>query len=234
MLIPETWNEDWDNFMNDPENIKLLKEIEPKLGDNYFPRKDKVLRMLQMSLKDKKGVAMGMEPYPSSFIKNGIEIPEATGRSFEVASLEDWTKPFKQTSLQNIIKTIYFNEYGKKVTMKALRQEIKNGTFPIKPPKEFFNSLEAQGILLLNATLTVKANQVDSHTAIWEEFMTRVIKYIVSVNPDLKWFLWGTKAQNRVAGLIPEESALCTNHPRLSSFIEQNCFKEIKEINWLG
>ena len=63
--------------------------------------------------------------------------------------------------------------------------------------------------------------------------MVELIKYIeTEQNP--KWLLWGNKAQERIIPILKTDNVICTVHPRIASFVNENCFKYIKEINWLG
>jgi uracil-DNA glycosylase len=58
-----------------------------------------------------------------------------------------------------------------------------------------------QGVLLLNATLTVRANQAGSHQRKgWEEFTDAVIKTISDKKNHIVFLLWGRYAQEK--GLI--------------------------------
>jgi len=53
-----------------------------------------------------------------------------------------------------------------------------------------------QGVLLLNATLTVRANQAGSHQKMgWEYFTDAVIKYLSDKKKGLVFLLWGKFAQ---------------------------------------
>ncbi len=55
-----------------------------------------------------------------------------------------------------------------------------------------------QGVLLLNATLTVRAHQAGSHQGKgWETFTDAVIKIISSEKNNLVFFLWGNYAQQK-------------------------------------
>ncbi|CAG0915747.1 unnamed protein product [Notodromas monacha] len=58
-----------------------------------------------------------------------------------------------------------------------------------------------QGVLLLNATLTVRANQANSHskTSEWERFTDAVIKRLSDTQPYLVFLLWGANAQKKVS-----------------------------------
>lgn len=231
-IIPKTWHSSWNAFMTD-SIIEELKEIESKIGKNIYPEEKNVLRFLNNDLNNVKCIIVGMDPYPSSFSINGKEIPIATGRSFEVQNIENWQQKFKQSSLRNILKTIYYNKTGQKKSMEELRDMIEKKEFCIKQPKDWFDSLENQGVLFLNASLTVEPGKPDSHRKIWDKFMTKLIKYI-SQNKNIKWLLWGDKAKTRVLPIIDESTAIISQHPRLDGFVKENCFKEIKEINWYG
>jgi len=55
-----------------------------------------------------------------------------------------------------------------------------------------------QGVLLLNATLTVRAHQAGSHQKKgWEEFTDAVIRIINSEKQNTVFFLWGAYAQKK-------------------------------------
>jgi uracil-DNA glycosylase len=55
-----------------------------------------------------------------------------------------------------------------------------------------------QGVLLLNATLTVRAHQAGSHQKKgWEEFTDYVIKVLNSEKKNIVFFLWGSYAQKK-------------------------------------
>jgi len=55
-----------------------------------------------------------------------------------------------------------------------------------------------QGVLLLNATLTVKAHQAGSHQRKgWENFTDAVIKNIAENNSNIVFLLWGAYAQKK-------------------------------------
>lgn len=56
----------------------------------------------------------------------------------------------------------------------------------------------AQGVLLLNATLTVRAHQAGSHQKKgWEEFTDSVIRIINTERTNIVFFLWGAYAQKK-------------------------------------
>jgi uracil-DNA glycosylase len=56
----------------------------------------------------------------------------------------------------------------------------------------------SQGVLLINATLTVMANQAGSHQRKgWEEFTDSVIRVLNREKSNLVFFLWGAYAQKK-------------------------------------
>ncbi len=60
------------------------------------------------------------------------------------------------------------------------------------------NTWAQQGVLLLNATLTVRANQAGSHQRKgWEEFTDVVIRTLSEKKEDLIFLLWGRYAQSK-------------------------------------
>lgn len=100
-------------------------------------------------------------------------------------------------SLQNIFKEI----------------ETETGT-PI-PTSGSLERWATQGVLLLNATLTVRAHQAGSHQGKgWEQFTDAVISILSRKKEHLVFFLWGAYAQKK--GAVIDRSRHCvlqTAHP---------------------
>lgn len=72
-----------------------------------------------------------------------------------------------------------------------------------------------QGILLLNATLTVRQHQAGSHQKKgWEQFTDNVIAHLSNTHNNLVFLLWGTYAQKK-ANLIDNKKHLILSsvHP---------------------
>ena len=238
-LLPNYTHPTWRNLLTD-EFLLRLSTIEAQLntfpiktcGYSYFPEKQNVMRFLSMNVKEIKCVIIGMEPYPSYYQKGNKILPVATGRSFEIANVTSWDQKFKQSSLRNILKTVYFNETGEKKSLEEVRKEIKEGKFFISQPDEWFENLEKEGVLFLNATLTVEPGKPNTHTQVWEEVMNEIIDYIErEVKP--KWLLFGNKAEERLLKAIGINGNIYKcHHPRLASFVDENIFKNIPDIKW--
>ncbi|HZK03885.1 MAG TPA: uracil-DNA glycosylase [Bacteroidaceae bacterium] len=93
--------------------------------------------------------------------------------------------------------------------------EIKND-LGIPPPKSGDLSRWAeQGVLLLNATLTVRASQAGSHQRQgWEVFTDAVIHLIASERENLVFMLWGAYAQKKCTFINSEKHLVLTSaHP---------------------
>ena len=86
----------------------------------------------------------------------------------------------KPPSLQNIFKEIH-DELGQPI-----------------PESGNLERWADQGVLLLNATLTVRANTPGSHQGKgWEEFTDQVIRQISATKQNLVFLLWGSYAQKK-------------------------------------
>lgn len=72
-----------------------------------------------------------------------------------------------------------------------------------------------QGVLLLNATLTVRAHQAGSHqNKGWEQFTDAVIKIVSEKKQNLVFLLWGGFAKKKKRLIdVSKHSVLETGHP---------------------
>lgn len=88
-----------------------------------------------------------------------------------------------------------------------------------------------QGVLLLNATLTVRANQAGSHQNHgWETFTDAVIKYLSENKNGLIFLLWGNYAKQKGAVIDrTKHHVLTAAHP--SPFSANNGFFGCKHFS---
>lgn len=113
-------------------------------------------------------IILGQDPYHGE--------GQATGLAFGVA--EGQRIP---PSLQNIYKEIR-SEFGT----------------PVNHTSGDLSRLASQGVLLLNATLTVRAGSPGSHHGIgWETFTDAVIQKLSDSKEHLVFMLWGKHAQQK-------------------------------------
>lgn len=74
------------------------------------------------------------------------------------------------------------------------------------PQSGNLTSWAKQGVLLLNATLTVRARQAGSHQRVgWEKFTDATIKYLSENREDLVFLLWGKYAQDKGQVINPKK-----------------------------
>ena len=134
-------------------------------------------------------------------------------------------------------------------SLQNIYKEIQTDLNVSPPPRGDLVNWAKQGVLLLNATLTVRANQAGSHQKKgWEQFTDAVIKAISDKKDKVVFILWGKYAQDK--GQIIDQSKhyiLKAAHPSPFSayhgffgckhFSKTNQYlKSIgeKEIDWLA
>jgi uracil-DNA glycosylase len=94
-------------------------------------------------------------------------------------------------------------------------KEIRNDLGKEIPPNGSLERWARQGVLLLNATLTVRAHQAGSHqNKGWETFTDAVVKALASQKKGLVYMLWGSYAQKKAAIVSANENlVLKSPHP---------------------
>ncbi len=135
----------------------------------------------------------------------------------------------KPPSLQNIFK------------------ELKNDMDYEIPESGNLEKWSKQGVLLLNATLTVRANQAGSHqNKGWETFTDKAIQKLSENKNNLVFILWGKFAQAKESLIDPlKHHIIKSAHPSPFSvhrgffgskpFSKTNAFLKsngIEEVNW--
>lgn len=100
-------------------------------------------------------------------------------------------------------------------SLKNIYKEISDEFNKPMPDSGNLERWAEQGVLLLNATLTVRANQPGSHqNKGWEEFTDEVIRIVSTEKEHLVFMLWGAYAQKK--GSIIEDTrhlVLKSAHP---------------------
>lgn len=81
-------------------------------------------------------------------------------------------------------------------------KEIENDLGKPAPSSGNLERWAKQGVLLLNATLTVQPNRAGSHQGKgWEEFTDAVIHHLANKRNNLVFILWGAYAQRKGASI---------------------------------
>lgn len=240
------WDKSWEPFFNEHE--KMLEDILYRVGkEAFFPEIEKVFRFTAIAPDKVNGVVVGMDPYPTYTIdEEGKNVPEATGRSFEVASVGSWQQKIRQSSLRNLLKAIYVEATwaedamykaiypdsvgAEEATLDEIRSAMTTGRIKIPPPHEWFNLMEGRGIMFLNLGLTVEPGKPGSHVKLWEPFTKDVVTYIKENSPGAVWMLFGKNAQDALYEKVRECEVICTCHPRLPGFVKERPLRKIKKI----
>lgn len=227
----------WKAFLSN-EVIDILYNYQDNILDSpngFTPDKNRVLRFLEIPLDKIKVIILGQDPYP----QKGV----ATGRAFEVATLNSWNDKFRNVSLKNIVRLIYKTYNGETLKYSEILNKT-NEDFNIQMPKTIFSNWEKQGVLLLNTSFTCRIGESNSHKAYWKDFTQLLLNYIAKNNKKIKWFLWGNNAIEIVKD-INIENKYETMHPmmcynkdnRKNDFLfgEINPFYETRDIiDWRG
>ncbi len=100
-------------------------------------------------------------------------------------------------------------------SLQNIFKEIQSDTGTQIPTSGNLTRWAEQGVLLLNATLTVRAHQAGSHQRHgWEEFTDAVIKMLSDECEHLVFILWGAYAQKKGAVIDRNKHLVLTSaHP---------------------
>jgi uracil-DNA glycosylase len=147
----------------------------------------------ETSLEQSNVIILGQDPYQTPGLAQGL--------SFSIPKeIKPGWRAFP-SSLRNISKALALDGY----------QALPHGDL---------SAWAAQGVLLLNATLTVQLNLAGSHAQLGWQGLTDVLLYQLAKKKSLIWMLWGAHAQKKLA-LIEEacqvsgmkQEILTASHP---------------------
>lgn len=130
-------------------------------------------------------------------------------------------------------------------SLRNIFKELINDVGIRMPDHGYLMQWAEQGVLLLNATLTVRANEAGSHQKKgWEQFTDQIISTLNARRDNLVFILWGNYARSK-KNLITRHLALESAHPSPLSahngffnckhFSKANAFlveKGIPPIDW--
>ena len=229
-----SYHKSFEKFLKDSKYYKEMCDFVAHTKD-LCPEEKNVFRFLNNDINNAKCIILGMDPYPATYDDNGVDRPIATGRSFEVADVKLWTDKYRQVSLANIFKTLAYLKFGKIYTIEELRKIVTKDNFRYINIHDWFNAMEKEGVVFLNATLTTIKHKSGVHEKIWTNFIDELIRYILDINKNIKWLIWGNVALNRVSKLVGKKNIVYTCHPatRVNNTFVKDCpFKNVKSVNW--
>ena len=100
-------------------------------------------------------------------------------------------------------------------SLRNIFQEIHNDIGSPIPQSGNLTRWAKQGVLLLNATLTVEAHKAASHQRQgWEQFTDEVISHLSNHRQNLVFILWGSYAISKRSLIDPDKHLILTSvHP---------------------
>lgn len=171
-------NSSWNKVLAAEFQKAYFLDLSNKVNQAYsqnsvkvFPNESEIFKAFELCcFEDTKIVILGQDPYPTE--------GHAHGLSF---SVNDEVRPFPK-SLNNIFKEISADLGTKNPSTGNLKRWAE------------------QGVLLLNAVLTVEEGRPYSHKGIgWEVFTDEVIKMLSAKKEHVVFLLWGAKAATKEA-----------------------------------
>ena len=194
--IEPSWKKVLESEFNQEYFLKLTQFVKSEyLTSTVYPPAKSHFRAFELTPFDQvKVVILGQDPYHWPGQANGLCF--AVNRGVRLPP-----------SMQNIYK------------------EIKTDLgHPPKYPSGDLEGWAKQGVLLLNATLTVSEKSPGSHQKKgWEEFTDTVIKVLSEQKEHLVFILWGAYAQKKGA-IIDAEKHLVIKSAHPSPFSAYNGF----------
>lgn len=169
-LFDESWDELLKPLLRQERMRQLSSFVQQERHDQVvYPPQELVFNAFRLTpLSDVKVVILGQDPYHN--------VGQAHGLSFSVPN-----GIMHPPSLKNIFA--------------ELTTDIPGFTYPKSGD---LTKWAEQGVLLLNATLTVRAHQAASHQKQgWEEFTDQVIAQISKELNHVVFILWGAYAQKK-------------------------------------
>ncbi|MCO6499758.1 MAG: uracil-DNA glycosylase [Vicingus serpentipes] len=224
-------NEEWKGILKKEFNSNYFLELKQfllkeKFSNTVFPPSKFIFNAFNSTpFSEVKVVLLGQDPYHSFEVINNVSIPHAHGLCFSIPREAKKIPP----SLQNIYKEIH-NDLG----------------LPIANHGDL-STWAKQGVLMLNATLTVRKHEAGSHQKKgWEQFTDAAIQQLSEQKEGLVFLLWGRFAQNKES-LIDSNKHFILKAAHPSPFSAHNGFfgcqhfsktneilkrKGLKEIDW--
>jgi len=209
------WYEILKDYLHSPEFLQIGAKVKRlrESGVEVLPEGELVFRAFREApFNDVKLCIIAMDPYPQSKVGDGLAF--SCSRSL-----------YPQSSLKNILIEI--------------EQEYPQSYFDITHWRLDQIDLQRwakQGILLLNAALTVEVDKSGSHREIWEPFTKKIIETLNS-KEYIVYLLLGKNAQYFEKYISTKHGVISAPHPAAESynrgkagFFGSNCFKEVNEL----
>jgi uracil-DNA glycosylase len=202
--IDESWQQPLQAEFNKPyfNGLQDFLREEQSTGKTIYPPNDQIFAAFNYTPFNKvKVVVIGQDPYHGE--------GQAHGLCFSVN---------KGVTIPPSLKNIY----------KELESDIPGFE---KPNHGDLSHWAKQGVLMLNATLTVEKDKAGSHQGKgWELFTDAIIQLLASQKEHLVFILWGRFAQSK-AGFIDASKHLILQAAHPSPFSAYNGFFGCKHFS---
>lgn len=198
----------WKTLIDEKEAYVILPNlIWAYSTTEVYPSKQDLFKAFQIIEPNEcRVVFIGQDPYPQRGIATGVAFANKRG-----TPEEDYSPSLKV--LKNSVKNL----------------ENPNLVYTFDPSLE---NWAKQGILMLNASLTVEANKIGSHVMMWRKFMTKLVSNISNYNKDIIFVLFGSLAQTFIP-YIHSDNYIIEKHPayyaRTNSLMSSDVFTEINK-----
>jgi uracil-DNA glycosylase len=179
-------DQNWRRLIGEFDYVALEQLLQnEKAKGPIYPKDEEIFHALNSTpFKDVKVVIIGQDPYHGAGQANGLCF--SVPKSIDIRKIPP--------SLKNIYREIE-REYGK------------------MPSQGDLTGWASQGVLLLNATLTVREASPGSHQGKgWEDFTDAIIRKI-NEKKHVVFLLWGRRAQKKRALIDPKHKVLEAFHP---------------------
>lgn len=169
-MIPQDWCEAVPYFMENRHERILQKVATLRKTTTVFPAEDDVFAALKaVAFEDVRVVILGQDPYHGAGQAHGLSFSVPEGAKFP-------------PSLRNIFKEVDAEFHG------GEKREVSTN----------LSRWAEQGVLLLNATLTVQEGKAASHAKLgWAGLTDDIIKSLSRKRKNLVFLLWGKHAQDK-------------------------------------
>jgi len=204
-FLPAGWPEssDWtsklESYFAKDEFQALCKFVEhERATQTIYPAPEDVFTAFRTPFEKTKVVILGQDPYHGPDQAHGLSF---SVRESSSQSADGQSKPIKHPpSLKNIFKELA-SDLG----------EESDGL----PASGDLTSWAQQGVFLLNAVLTVRGGEANSHRKRgWEQFTDHVIAQLNQRTQGLVFILWGKSAEKKTKLIDCDRHAVITSaHP---------------------
>lgn len=176
--LPDSWMEAVGGEFEKDYMLELRGFLDAELaaGKTIYPPQDEIFSAFEKTdLEKVQVVIIGQDPYHGPGQAHGLSFSVKEGVRFP-------------PSLRNILK-----ELDADVATQIPERSVVSGDL---------SKWAQQGVLLLNAVLTVEAGQAASHQKKgWEQFSDKVIEVINDRCENVVFVLWGSFAQKKGKGI---------------------------------